>query len=89
MELTKNEYAIAQALYSNVDIDSVLLSFRYIKYEERTESQEAKSTTQRLVSVREIHPEYITAREVGTGQTKRFSLDNIVDDSCKVLTEAI
>ena len=31
MELTKNEYAIAQALYSNVDIDSVLLSFRYVK----------------------------------------------------------
>ena len=89
MELTKNEYAIAQALYSNVDIDSVLLSFRYVKYIERTESQEAKSITQRLVSVREIHPEYITAREVGTGQTKRFSLANIVEDSCKVLTEAV
>lgn len=83
MELTKNEYAIAQALYSNVDIDSVLLSFRYVKYDELEE------ITQRLVSVREIHPEYITAREYGTGKTKRFSLDNIVEDSCKVLTEAV
>jgi len=83
MELTKNEYAIAKALYSNVDIDSVLLSFRYVKYDELEE------ITQRLVSVREIHPEYITAREVGTGQTKRFSLANMVEDSCKVLTEAI
>ena len=83
MELTKNEYAIAQALYSNVDIDSVLLSFRYVKYEEE------KEITQRLVSVREIHPEYITAREFGTGKTKRFNLSNIVEDSCKVLTEAV
>ena len=31
MELTKNEYAIAKALYNNVDIYSVLLSFRYVK----------------------------------------------------------
>ena len=83
MELTKNEYEIAQALYSNVDIDSVLLSFRYVKYDELEE------VSQRLVSVREIHPEYITAREYGTGKTKRFSLANIVEDSCKVLTEAV
>lgn len=83
MELTKNEYAIAQALYSNVDIDSVLLSFRYVKYDEIEE------ISQRLVSVREIHPEYITAREFGTGQTKRFTLSNIVEDSCKVLMEAV
>ena len=83
MELTKNEYAIAQALYSNVDIDSVLLSFRYVKY------NEIEEVSQRLVSVREIHPEYITAREFGTGKTKRFTLVNMVEDSCKVLTEAV
>ena len=34
MELTKNEYAIAYAVFNTNDIDSVILSFRYQKTDE-------------------------------------------------------
>src|SRR6056300_1755827 len=83
MELTKNEYAIAQALYSNVDIDSVLLSFRYEKNKEAYEYE--MQVSQRLVRVKEIHPTHIIAQDYGTGELKRYNLNKITEDSCKVL----
>ena len=87
MELTKNEYAIAKALYSNVDIDSVLLSFRYEKNKEAYEYE--MQISQRLVRVKEIHPTHIIAQDYGTGELKRYNLNKIIEDTCKVLTEAI
>lgn len=82
MELTKNEYAIAYAVFNTNDIDSVILSFRYQKKDE-------EGISSRLVIVTDVKYDHLIGTEVGTGLIKSFSLENIVEDSCRVWTEVV
>jgi hypothetical protein len=80
MELTKNEYAIAYAVFNTDDIDSVILSFRYQKTDE-------EAISSRLVIVTDVKYDHLIGTEVGTSLVKRFNLENIVEDSCRLWTE--
>ena len=80
MELTKNEHAIAYAVFNTNDIDSVILSFRYQKTDE-------EAISSRLVLVTDVKYDHLIGTEIGTGLIKRFNLENIVDDSCRLWTQ--